>query len=240
MTSALPPNGTYSTPLNGLHSSKISQVTEKATSPLKENQDPSTNGQEISAEQKARELARPFFYILKHFSPQEPDAKFSELTEEECKKILFWLGRKDYLASFVGTKVVRAFNALPSDYIQQQFDRILKEKRIEVEKISSEEKIKTLVYDIFWQFAKEEIQGCLQEDKLSEEVGAELKLSPKSPFVNEIIRSFAQKVETEACSKVTNWCLCNSIDVVEQFFQHKASIKVNLSIDDIRLKRGSD
>lgn len=179
---------------------------------------------------------RPYFYYLQFLFPKEHIENISHLSESECDKLIWWWRHEDDFNSYIGKKAVKHFSSLTPDYIRQQFDRILTDKKIEVEKIDSTERIKEVVFDIFWQLAKEENEICFREAELKKDVGAELKIPADSIIVNTITTKFSHKIQSEACLGITNWCIGNKIDFVKQLFQEKASIKVHLTIRDLRLK----
>ena len=188
-------------------------------------------------EMSDEEMARPSYLILKFFFKNEPDTSTSSLTEDECEKIILWHVRKKHFSDFFSKRVVQHFDSLKPDYVKQQLDRILTDKKIDLEKMDSHERISEIVFDVFWKLAKEEIQRCLLEvEKLKQGIGAELKVPPQSTIVDTILVNHAGNVEAEACHAITNRCLGDKIDIVEKIFQEKVRIKLDLSLDDIRLK----
>lgn len=179
---------------------------------------------------------KPFFYCIKSLFPEEPEGNFSHLTEIEHEALISWWGHEVNFKNYVGKKAVKCFSSLTPDYIRQQFDRILTDKEIEVEKIDSHERICAVVFDVFWQLAKEENAFYLSDEELKKDISSELKIPANSTIINTIVVKFSHEIQHEACLGISNWCLCNIINIVRQFFQQKVDIKLNLSIDDIMLK----
>lgn len=68
--------------------------------------------------------------MLKHLFPKESIDHIANLSKLECKQIFFWWADKDLFNSLIDKKAIEHFSSLSEDYIRNQFNHILKNKKV--------------------------------------------------------------------------------------------------------------